>query len=259
MSDFIYIVIVAFLLFGIIMFGHFILSDLTFNNSDTNKKKARVYTFGLALIVSCIIRYSYSLILGDVDELNENLFNTLYELEEVKDRLTALEVISDRIRAIDTYYDEEQYSLNQINYEIASELDCLEEDLIDEIYSFREEIFYNNSEIKEKYETYYKNKKGKKSDQYAPQNTVETTTYKAVVGNNIPLSKNTDNSTCFTKVLYVSKSKSLIVVFRESGAAYVYYNVPRDVWNKLLNADSMGNYYNNNIKNEYVCNRITDY
>lgn len=161
MHDIIYIAVGGFLLFGVIMLGHSFMSNPEFNVSEKSKKTAQIYAFVLAIIVSCIIRYSFSLILGDVDESNEKLFEALYELEEVKDRMTALNDISKEIKAIDTYYNEEEYDLNAINYEIASEINSVKDDTLEEIDKLIDNVFYDNSSLMEKYEEYYKNKKGR--------------------------------------------------------------------------------------------------
>lgn len=39
-------------------------------------------------------------------------------------------------------------------------------------------------------------------------------------------------------------------------AVYVYYDVPEDVYNELVGADSVGGYYNACIKGQYVCERF---
>lgn len=64
----------------------------------------------------------------------------------------------------------------------------------------------------------------------------------------------TDRSTCFSGVGYDSYLDDLYVKFRESGKIYVYENVPQDVYDSLVNADSMGGYYNKEIKGYYYCN-----
>lgn len=64
----------------------------------------------------------------------------------------------------------------------------------------------------------------------------------------------TDRSTCFSGVGYDTYLDDLYVKFRESGKIYVYENVPQDVYDSLVNADSMGGYYNKEIKGYYYCN-----
>lgn len=62
---------------------------------------------------------------------------------------------------------------------------------------------------------------------------------------------NTPESTCFSRVGYDSRNKVLIVVFRDSGAEYHYYDVPEDVWESFYDSASLGKYFNANIKGYY--------
>lgn len=71
----------------------------------------------------------------------------------------------------------------------------------------------------------------------------------------IPLIE-TPQSTCFSAVGYNKESGTLVVRFRESGAEYAYYGVDRDEWNSFRNSDSLGSYFNENIKGEYEYERI---
>lgn len=66
--------------------------------------------------------------------------------------------------------------------------------------------------------------------------------------------QSTPNSTCFSEIGYYDGD--LFVVFRDSGAEYVYRDVPKYVWNELNDADSMGRYYNSNIKGNYDCEKL---
>lgn len=66
----------------------------------------------------------------------------------------------------------------------------------------------------------------------------------------------TPNSTCFSSVGYDSNTGTLFVVFRDSGAKYAYDEVPASVYDELCSADSMGGYYNKNIKGNYDCTKI---
>lgn len=62
---------------------------------------------------------------------------------------------------------------------------------------------------------------------------------------------NTPESTCFSRVGYDSRNQVLIVVFRESGAEYHYFDVPEDVWESFYDSTSLGRYFNANIKGNY--------
>lgn len=56
-------------------------------------------------------------------------------------------------------------------------------------------------------------------------------------------------SSAFIEVGY--GSNMLKVVFRKGGAAYIYYGVPESVWEEFINSDSLGRYFNTNIKGNY--------
>lgn len=62
---------------------------------------------------------------------------------------------------------------------------------------------------------------------------------------------NTPDSTCFSRVGYDSRNNVLIVVFRDSGAEYHYYDVPEDVWESFYDSASLGKYFNREIKGNY--------
>lgn len=64
----------------------------------------------------------------------------------------------------------------------------------------------------------------------------------------------TPDSTCFSSIGY--KSGRLVVTFRDSGASYAYLDVPESVWSELRDADSMGGYYNSEIKGYYDCEKL---
>lgn len=68
----------------------------------------------------------------------------------------------------------------------------------------------------------------------------------------------TPDSTCFSAVGYDSAGQVLFVQFRESGAIYSYDDVPALVYSDLMNAESMGGYYNGYIKGHYTAHRLTD-
>ncbi len=62
------------------------------------------------------------------------------------------------------------------------------------------------------------------------------------------------DSSCFSSVGY--DNGNLYVKFLNSGNIYVYYNVSKNTYNELLEADSKGGYYNDYIKGYYYCERI---
>lgn len=55
-------------------------------------------------------------------------------------------------------------------------------------------------------------------------------------------------STAIDKLTYDSERKDLSVKFN-SGKLYVYTPISNEFFNKLKNADSIGKYFNKNIKN----------
>lgn len=63
---------------------------------------------------------------------------------------------------------------------------------------------------------------------------------------------NTPESTCFSMVGYDSRNNMLIVVFRDSGAEYHYFDVPEDVWESFYDSVSLGRYFNSYIKGNYA-------
>jgi hypothetical protein len=66
----------------------------------------------------------------------------------------------------------------------------------------------------------------------------------------------TPRSDCFSEVGYDSGTGTLYVVFRSSGAMYLYDEVPASVYRALCSADSMGGYYNSKIKGQYDCTKV---
>ena len=65
----------------------------------------------------------------------------------------------------------------------------------------------------------------------------------------------TPDSTCFTSIGYHPFSKTLWVVFRNTGAGYHYYDVPYEVWHEFKNADSKGSYFQEAIRGYYEYDR----
>ena len=66
----------------------------------------------------------------------------------------------------------------------------------------------------------------------------------------------TPESTCFEYIGYDYEDEYLCVCFRDSGAIYVYTDVPESVWDGLYAAESRGGFYNSEIKGKYPCERI---
>jgi hypothetical protein len=53
----------------------------------------------------------------------------------------------------------------------------------------------------------------------------------------------------------VGHSRVLEIQF-ESGRIYQYFDVPEDVYNEMLNAESKGKYFNSNIRGKYTYQEI---
>lgn len=49
--------------------------------------------------------------------------------------------------------------------------------------------------------------------------------------------------------------QTLAVLFK-TGSIWVYYNVPEEVYEELITAESTGNYFNSNIRNVYEAEKI---
>ncbi|MDD2297785.1 MAG: KTSC domain-containing protein [Sphaerochaetaceae bacterium] len=64
------------------------------------------------------------------------------------------------------------------------------------------------------------------------------------------------SSTCFESVGYCDEEEVLVVKFLESGSIYIYYEVPYYVYEDLIYANSIGGYYNENVKGQYHYKRI---
>lgn len=65
-------------------------------------------------------------------------------------------------------------------------------------------------------------------------------------------------SDCFSSVGYNYRKKELTVVFRDGPGWYVYYDVPEDVFEEFYDSDSLGTYYNENIKGNYEYENLTE-
>lgn len=64
------------------------------------------------------------------------------------------------------------------------------------------------------------------------------------------------SSDCFSYVDYDSDEETLLVEFRDSGYRYKYYFFTKEEFDKFVFSESMGRYYNANIKGQYPSMRI---
>ena len=63
-------------------------------------------------------------------------------------------------------------------------------------------------------------------------------------------------STAISRIGYSEVYEVLLITFLESGASYLYYGVPYEEFDNLYNADSIGRYFNQNIKGYYDVEKI---
>jgi hypothetical protein len=63
------------------------------------------------------------------------------------------------------------------------------------------------------------------------------------------------SSSNLVSVGYNPESETLEVEFKSSGI-YEYYNVPQFMYERLMQAGSIGNFFNTEIKNSYACSKI---
>lgn len=82
-----------------------------------------------------------------------------------------------------------------------------------------------------------------------PEIAVQTQEVTTTAPGDIPL--HAVDSTCFSKVGYDRETRTLVVVFLETGAGYAYFGVPEHEYTAMCNADSIGGYYNREIKPYY--------
>lgn len=64
------------------------------------------------------------------------------------------------------------------------------------------------------------------------------------------------SSSSIASVGYNPESETLEVEFVSSGRVYEYYNVPKFMFERLLEAPSVGIFFNVEIRNDYSCSPI---
>lgn len=62
------------------------------------------------------------------------------------------------------------------------------------------------------------------------------------------------SSSNIASVGYNPESETLEVEFLKTGKVYEYYNVPTFMYERMLQAPSIGIFFNTEIKNAYACN-----
>jgi hypothetical protein len=56
---------------------------------------------------------------------------------------------------------------------------------------------------------------------------------------------------------YDETTHTLILIFK-NGTTYHYEGVPKEEYDNLLNAQSIGSYFSSRIRNKYVTRKVTD-
>ncbi|ATY30602.1 KTSC domain-containing protein [Sphingomonas psychrotolerans] len=64
------------------------------------------------------------------------------------------------------------------------------------------------------------------------------------------------SSSNLASVGYNPDSETLEVEFLSTGKVYEYYNLPQFMYDRLMEAPSLGKFFNAEIKNAYPCNPI---
>jgi hypothetical protein len=63
------------------------------------------------------------------------------------------------------------------------------------------------------------------------------------------------SSSNLLSVGYNPESETLEVEFKNS-SVYEYYNVPQFMYERLMQAGSIGSFFNTEIKNSYACSKV---
>lgn len=71
----------------------------------------------------------------------------------------------------------------------------------------------------------------------------------------MPITHHVTRSTMITEVEYDSDKKLLTLTFGRGGK-YNYEEVPKEVYDALLGAESIGKYFLANIKNKYATEKV---
>ncbi|WP_105372135.1 KTSC domain-containing protein [Neorhizobium huautlense] len=64
------------------------------------------------------------------------------------------------------------------------------------------------------------------------------------------------SSSSLASVGYDPGSETLEVEFVATGKVYEYYNVPQFIYERLVEASSIGQFFNAEIRNAYPCNPV---
>lgn len=64
------------------------------------------------------------------------------------------------------------------------------------------------------------------------------------------------SSSSLASIGYNPDSETLEVEFTKSGRVYEYYNVPQFMYDRLMEAPSLGIFFNAEIRNAYACSPV---
>ena len=65
-------------------------------------------------------------------------------------------------------------------------------------------------------------------------------------------------SSAISEIGYEKYTETLLIRFKESGVLYAYFEVPQSIYEKLINAESIGKSFNQDIKDIYDYERIDE-
>ena len=63
-------------------------------------------------------------------------------------------------------------------------------------------------------------------------------------------------SSALEQVSYDARAHTLRATFRENGRTYIYQEVPQELYDGLIFADSLGAYFNTHIRDRFPCREI---
>ena len=131
-----------------------------------------------------------------------------------------------------------------------------------------EEIFSpsDKSDSFMEFEAYLKQQSAPPAKKPNAASTVPETETKGVTSRGTPIVEADDTldfdinyitrSSAISEIGYDYYEEVLLITFKDSGASYYYYDVPYEVYDELLNAESIGRYFNNQIRGWYDCVRV---
>lgn len=68
--------------------------------------------------------------------------------------------------------------------------------------------------------------------------------------------KNFKTSSQIEDIEYNEDENTLIIKFKRGGSTYEYYDVPQHVYEKMVEADSVGKYFYAYIRDNYHCEKV---